>query len=195
MLGAPPPPVVRIDLALNPNFGKVLSDIQGVSAATPPSQFGESKRGGGVTVARAPLHTEDAKEDKKEDKKVVPDYAKPLHRFAELMVGALGVADVSQIWRWPEDDEDADKLDWQRWIDPKFQSCITEALLDLRRVSGKSFTQVLKNSQARANFLQFVKYEYSTTKLAMKGVYRQLDAKNDLTDSFRAAADFFRTWV
>lgn len=120
----------------------------------------------------------------------VPDYARGLYSLAEAMVGALGQGEVSAIWRWP----DTDERTWEQFIDPKFQSCIAEALLDLSRVSTATIWQVVRRPMARTHFLQFIKYEYSVTKLAMKGTYRQLDAKSDLTDAFKNACEFFRVW-
>lgn len=131
-----------------------------------------------------------------EHKHAVPVYAKGLYHLAEAMVGALGQGDVAAIWRWPSDlgDDDEDKLDWTRFIDPKFQDCIETALADLAIVSRASIWDVVNNAAARTQFMQYIKYEYSTTKLATKGTYRQLDAKSDLRDGFRRAADFFRRW-
>lgn len=109
------------------------------------------------------------------------------------MVGALGLGETSQIWRWPKGTPEDD--DWEQFIDPKYQSCIMEAVVDLGRVNPTAtIWQVLRDPTARTHFLQYVKYEYSTTKLATKGTFRQLDAKSDLTDAFENAATFFRFW-
>lgn len=121
-----------------------------------------------------------------------PEEARDLFELAEMMVGALGQGDVSAIWREPDRSRDGYK--WQQFIDPKFQSCIAEALVDLSRVSSATIWQVVHPTIARTHFLQFIKYEYSVTKLAMKGTYRQLDAKSDLTDAFKNACEFFKTW-
>lgn len=111
------------------------------------------------------------------------------------MVGGLGLADTSQIWRWPEDDEKtADKTDQTRFIQPQFQSCMAEAMVDVGLVSRATFEEICANSQARTHFLQLIKYEYSNTKLGMKGTFRQRDAAPALADAFREATRFFRLW-
>jgi hypothetical protein len=109
------------------------------------------------------------------------------------MVGGLGLSDTSQIWRWPEDEKKKDS-DWTRFIQPQFQSCMAEALVDVGLVSRATFDEICANSQARTQFLQLIKYEYSNTKLGMKGTFRQLDAKGALSDGFREASRFFRLW-
>ena len=120
-----------------------------------------------------------------------PQYYYGLYKLAEAMVGALGQGDIKAIWRRPEDDA---HRDWTRFIDPKFQAFIYAALKDLAKVSRATIWQVADDDMARSHFLAYIQYEYSSTKLATKGTYRQLDAKNDLADGFRDAARFFRTW-
>lgn len=126
----------------------------------------------------------------------MPKYAQNWHKLVEMMVGGLGLSDTAQIWRWPDDEEekDVDKTYWSRFIQPQFQSCMLEAMVDVGLVSRATFDEICASSQARTQFLQLIKYEYSNTKLGMKGTFRQLDAKGALADAFREAERFFRMW-
>jgi hypothetical protein len=201
------PQKVQIDLVLrlDPKVAGVLAElpaatdvapVAGSTSAPPPFTTTPAPKPKGETKRRSPsppVARPNTPELPQPEQKSVPKYAQGLYRLAEAMVGALGQGDVDAIWRWP-DDYDDEHDDWERFFDPKFQSCIAEALLDLARVSRATIWQVSRNSAARTHFLQYIKYEYSTTKIGTKGTYRQLDAKSAYTDAFRNAADFFRVW-
>lgn len=188
----PLPIEVRLDPKAQNVLGNLPLELESKRGTVSPTVVGEQK---------APPTPHNTPEKRPETTAVAPKRVPPglqgLHRLAQAMVGALGQSDVDAIWSWPsrEDDHTEDRQDaWTDYIDPRFQDCIYMALSDLGMVSKYSIWDVVRDPRALGQFVQFIKYEYSTTKIAVKGTYRQMDAKGDLKDGFRRAARFFQTW-
>lgn len=154
-----------------------------------------------VYIVRAPASTAVVTQGgavvavKQEEK--LTEIAKAFQPLARILVGAMGLADESQVFTPGK----GQGTDWTTYINPKYHAELTYALGDIKQYlipapdgsSSYSLLSIAENETARGHFAALVQYHESNKKLALNGTYRQKTADRYLMECYNNALWFFKT--
>lgn len=129
---------------------------------------------------------------KKEEKAVIvvpfkprDEYEEKLYSLANVLVGALGQADVTTVWTNVDLKSDLGRFE------PKQQLIISAALADISD-NGWTLASIAYDESATAQFAALVQYHTAMTKVGLKGTYQQPAGMHYLLKRYDIALLFFR---
>lgn len=153
-------------------------------------------RAPGATTAVATTQGGSAVVTVKQEEKLT-EIAKAFQPLARILVGAMGLADESQVFTPGK----GQGTDWTTYINPKYHAELTYALVDIKQYlipaadgsSNYSLLSIAENEIARGHFAALVQYHESNKKLTLNGTYRQKTADPYLMERYNDARWFFKT--